>query len=96
MSSVHVLYVPKGMFRKVNYFAYIFTFRRRIAQGARQPRQFDRSPPWRQQVPRRVVLKMMAMATYACQTSDSGNETCEHKFEVFHQLGPFAMSFTNT
>ena len=40
-----------------------------------------------------ACLRMMAMASYTCQT-DSGDETCEHKFKVFHELGPFAMSFT--
>lgn len=47
-----------------------------------------------------ACLRMMAMAGLDCQIVDdsleSESETCTQVLKVLHQLGPFAMSFTNT
>ena len=47
-------------------FADISLFCRRIAQGARQPRQFDQAYPVQQSVPRRVVCSI----THRCLSVD--------------------------
>lgn len=45
-----------------------------------------------------ACLRMMVMAALDCQydSLDSESETCTQVLKVLHQLGPFAMSFTNT
>ena len=46
-------------------FADIFPFCRKIAQGARQPRQIDRTAPERKSFPRRVVCSVLHFTSSA-------------------------------